>query len=196
MKEKWSRFLEKCRAVAKKAGARGAIAVCAVLIIGGAVALNFILADKEKPNRLMVDLSKPADDDAVRTSEPQDEELNAGDAIDTFASITLERRQARDEALEVLKTVADSETALAEAKNAAGVEISRIASGMEREANIEALMQSRGFMPCVAVLSDTGCSVIVGTEGLMQSDVAQISEIVWEQAGISPENLRIIEKKP
>ena len=196
MKEKWSRFLEKCRAVAKKAGARGAIAVCAVLIIGGAVALNFILADKEKPNRLMVDLSKPADDAALQVGEEQDEELNAGDAIDTFASITLERRQARDEALEVLKTVADSETALAEAKNAAGVEISRIASGMEREANIEVLMQSRGFMPCVAVLSDTGCSVIVGTEGLMQSDVAQISEIVWEQAGISPENLRIIEKKP
>ncbi len=56
MKEKWSRFLEKCRAVAKKAGARGAIAVCAVLIIGGTVALVIIHADKERQNSLIVDL--------------------------------------------------------------------------------------------------------------------------------------------
>jgi len=28
----------------------------------------------------------------------------------------------------------------------------------------------------------------------MQGDLAQISEIVWEQAGIAPENLKIIER--
>ena len=165
MKEKLSGFWTRCREIASKAGARGVIALCAVVILGGAIALNFILGDDEK-------------------------------ALPNFASITLERRQARDEAIEVLKTVTESDTALADAKARAGEEISRIAAGMEKEANIEALMQSRGFRQCVAVLSDNACSVIVESEGLLQSEVAQISEIVWEQAGIEPGCLRIIEKSP
>ena len=193
MKEKWSSFLEKCKGLAAKAGTRGVIAVCAVVILGGAIALNFILGgtgEEKVVNRLAVDLTS----DGTVQSEESSEELNARQVADYFASITLERQQARDEAIEVLKTVTESDTALADAKSAANAEINRIAAGMEKESNIEALIQSRGFAQCVAVLSDKGCSVIVESDGLMQSDVAQISEIVWEQAGISPENLRIIER--
>ncbi|MBQ2546016.1 MAG: SpoIIIAH-like family protein [Clostridia bacterium] len=188
MKEKLSGFWTRCREIASKAGARGVIALCAVVILGGAIALNFILGDDEKAlPKLAVDLT--SDGEAEQT-------LEAKDVEDYFASITLERRQARDEAIEVLKTVTESDTALADAKARAGEEISRIAAGMEKEANIEALMQSRGFRQCVAVLSDNACSVIVESEGLLQSEVAQISEIVWEQAGIEPGCLRIIEKSP
>ncbi|MBQ3708732.1 MAG: SpoIIIAH-like family protein [Clostridia bacterium] len=188
MKEKLSGFWTRCRELASKAGARGIIALCAVVILGGAVALNFILSDGAKDAdlpKLAIDLT--SDGEAEQT-------LEAKDVEDYFASITLERRQARDEAIEVLKTVTESTTALADAKTRAGEEISRIAAGMEKEANIEALMQSRGFKQCVAVLSDNACSVIVESDGLLQSEVAQISEIVWEQAGIEPGCLRIIEK--
>ena len=188
MKEKWSGFWAKCRELAHRAGARGVIALCAVVILGGAIALNFILGDGAKDAelpKLAVDLT--SDGEAEQT-------LEAKEVEDYFASITLERRQARDEAIEVLKTVTESDTALADAKTRAGEEISRIAADMEREANIEALMQSRGFKQCVAVLSDNACSVIVESDGLLQSEVAQISEIVWEQAGIEPGCLRIIEK--
>ena len=188
MKEKLSGFWTRCREIASKAGARGVIALCAVVILGGAIALNFILSDGAKDAdlpKLAIDLT--SDGEAEQT-------LEAKDVEDYFASITLERRQARDEAIEVLKTVTESTTALADAKTRAGEEISRIAAGMEKEANIEALMQSRGFKQCVAVLSDNACSVIVESDGLLQSEVAQISEIVWEQAGIEPGCLRIIEK--
>ena len=68
------------------------------------------------------------------------------------------------------------------------------AEGMESEANIESLVRSKGFEQCVAVVNGGKCSVIVESDGLLQSEVAQISEIVWEQAGIAPENLKIIEK--
>ncbi|MCR5682697.1 MAG: SpoIIIAH-like family protein, partial [Clostridiales bacterium] len=139
MKEKWSGFWAKCRELAHRAGARGVIALCAVVILGGAIALNFILGDGAKDAelpKLAVDLT--ADGEAEQT-------LEAKEVEDYFASITLERRQARDEAIEVLKTVTESDTALADAKTRAGEEISRIAADMEREANIEALMQSRGF---------------------------------------------------
>ena len=107
----------------------------------------------------------------------------------------MERRQARDEAIEVLRTVTESGTATGDAKAEAAAAIEKIAAGMEREADIESLIRSRGEEGVdLLLLRDGRCSVIVESEGLMQGEVAQISEIVWEQAGIAPENLKIIER--
>ena len=94
----------------------------------------------------------------------------------------------------MLKTVTASDTATGDAKADAAAAIGKIAEGMESEANIESLVRSKGFEQCVAVVNGGKCSVIVESDGLLQSEVAQISEIVWEQAGIAPENLKIIEK--
>ncbi len=199
--EKLREFGRKCAAAAKKAGVRGAIAVCAVLILGGAWTVNYLLSDRQAPApKLAVDLTKDGGEEKTagesgKNGDKADEDtLASGDARDYFASIALERRQARDEAIEVLRTVTESGTATGDAKAEAAAAIEKIASGMEREADIESLIRSRGFEQCVAVIRDDGCSVIVESDGLMQGDLAQISEIVWEQAGIAPENLKIIER--
>ena len=197
--EKLEGFGKKCAALAKKAGIRGAIAVCAVLILGGAWTVNYMLSDRQEPApKLAVDLTKDGGGqgsaEESRDALGSDGVLDPGEAGDYFASIALERRQARDEAIEVLRTVTESGTATGDAKAEAAAAIEKIASGMEREADIESLIRSRGFEQCVAVLRDDGCSVIVESDGLMQGDLAQISEIVWEQAGIAPENLKIIER--
>ena len=192
MEEGVKGFGSKCAALARKAGIRGAVAVCAVLILGGAWTVNTLLNGREDPSpKLAVDLTK---DGAEEKSGGEEENLSSGDTRDYFASIALERRQARDEAIEVLRTVTESGSATGDAKAEAAAAIEKIASGMEREADIESLVRSRGFEQCVAVIRDDGCSVIVESDGLMQSEVAQISEIVWEQAGIAPENLKIIER--
>ncbi len=194
MKEKWKRFGERCAALGKKAGVRGAVAVCAVLILGGALTVNYLLSGREDPApKLALDLTKDGGEEE-KGVEAERDGIASGEARDYFASIALERRQARDEAIEVLKTVTDSDTATGDARAEAAAAIEKIASGMEREADIESLIRSKGFEQCVAVIRDDGCSVIVESDGLMQSDVAQISEIVWEQAGIAPENLKIIER--
>ena len=207
MKEKWKKFRQKCAELSKKAGTRAVIAVCAVLILGGAAIAKSILGgggSVKAPSRLAVDLaSDPAAKEAKgegAKSGPEDAEagqsaaLSSGETRDYFASISLERRQARDEAIEVLKTVTASDTATGDAKADAAAAIGKIAEGMESEANIESLVRSKGFEQCVAVVNGGKCSVIVESDGLLQSEVAQISEIVWEQAGIAPENLKIIEK--
>ena len=199
MKEKIGGFGEKCAALAGKAGVRGAVAVCAVLILAGAWTVNYLLGNREDPApKLAVDLTKDGGGEGSaeesRDALGSDGALDPGEAGDYFASIALERRQARDEAIEVLRTVTESGTATGDAKAEAAAAIEKIAAGMEREADIESLIRSRGFEQCVAVIRDDGCSVIVESDGLMQSDVAQISEIVWEQAGIAPENLKIIER--
>lgn len=44
------------------------------------------------------------------------------------------------------------------------------------------------------MISGDKCNVIVESSGLLPGEFAQISEIVYEQAGIIPDNLKIIEK--
>lgn len=174
---------EKLRQAVRKIGPKTLIAICAVLVFGCAVTLNFILRDHDAAApKLAVDLT---------SSTPP---ASTASKSDYFATVSLERKQARDEAMEVLKTVSESDTALEEARQAALDGINGLAMEIEREANIESLVQSKGFDPCVAVISEDKCSIVVESTGLLPGDVAQISEIVYEQAGILPENLKIIEK--
>ena len=95
----------------------------------------------------------------------------------------------------MLQLVVENPEALDESKAVAMQEISKIASAIENEGKIESLITAKGFEKCIAVISDSGCSVIVKTaSALMPNQVAQIQEIVYEQAGILPANTKIIEK--
>ncbi len=180
---------DKIRQGIKKLGTKTLIAAGAVLVLGCAVALSLILGggsgDKvEATNKLAVDLSSDGAGEVLQPNEVQD----------YFAAMALQRDQARDEAMAVLKTVTESETALEEAKQAAMTDMSKIAADIEKEANIETLVMSKGFEQCIAVISDDKCNIILQTSGLLPGQLAQIAEIVYEQAGIIPENLKIIEK--
>lgn len=186
---KLKELTSKAKDLLKKAGMKTIISACAILVIGAAVALSILLGggdgktDNPK-NNLAIDV----------TSDGGKSELEPNDVLDYFATIALQRNQARDEAMQVLKTVTDSDTALEEAKQAALNDINKIARDIEKEANIETLILSKGFTQCIAVISEDKCNIIVETSGLLPGEVAQISEIVYEQAGIVPENLKIIEK--
>ena len=182
---KFKDFGEKIKGLVGKTGKKTLIAVCSVLVLGCVVAFSFILTDKEggMSKKLAVDLTKDGTVSVQKDS-----------TADYFAEVSLQRKQARDEAVEVLKTVSENESAVEEARQAAFDDMNKIALEIEKEANIESLVQSKGFEQCVAVINDDTCSLIVKSDGLLQSEVAQISEIVYEQAGILPENLKIVEK--
>ena len=167
-----------------KIGRRNLIIICAVLLIGGAVALNLIFftgGDKVKY------------DGSGMTDAPTDGTNDAGTTDTYFSSALLSRDQARDEALAVLQTVVDNDASTEESRTQALADISRIALEIEKEANIESLIRARGFEDCIAVLSGDSASVIVKSENeLLASHVAQISEIVYEQSGVHPTNVKII----
>ena len=121
----------------------------------------------------------------------------SGDASgeqDYFTSTALDRQEARDEALDVLKMVTESAESSEEAKAEAQQKISKIAVDIQNEANIETLVKAKGFEDCVAIISDNAVSVIVGAESLQAAEAAQILTIVYETTGISPENVSIISK--
>ena len=190
---KWETIREKCSAVVRKVGKKTIVTVCTVAVLGCMVILNVILFAGDTPEndgmKLAVDLSAEASGDAAAA-----DTLHSGEVNDYFQSMSLNRQQARDEAMEVLLSVAESQTALEEAKEAALSDISKLAADMEKETNIETMILSKGFSQCIAVISNENCSVIVESDGLEPGEVAQITEIVYEQAGIQPTNLKIVEK--
>ena len=113
---------------------------------------------------------------------------------DYFTATALNRQQSRDEAIDVLKLVVESEEASQEAKAQANAKIAKIATDIQNETNIETLVKAKGFEDCVAVISDNAVSVIVSCEQLQAADAAQILAIVYDTTGIEPENVSIINK--
>lgn len=182
-------------------GGRNLIIVLSLLIIGAAVYLNYLYFFNGGNNlgygdnngdTSQTDKNDGTNTGDQNTNKPTDET----DVIGAyFSSALLNRQQARDEALEVLQTVVASADALEATKNEALLEISRIALDIEKESNIETLVKAKGFTDCVAVLGDDSVSVIVRQEGdLLQNQIVQIKEIVYEETGILPSGVKIIKK--
>jgi stage III sporulation protein AH len=66
---------------------------------------------------------------------------------------------------------------------------------MEQEANIESILISKGFSQCVAVVSGDSANIVVKNEGALQAaQLAQINAVVYEQTGILPANITVVQK--
>ena len=160
---------------------------CTVLLIVTALVLNVTLFTDPTQGS---DGSTPSDD----TPAAGDASTDSTELDGYFSATQVSRQRARDEALEVLQSVVDNESADEATKTAALMEIAELAKAMEAEANIESLVLSKGFTQCVAVINGDACSVVVNGTELQQNQISQINEIVYEQAGISPQSVRIITK--
>ena len=117
-----------------------------------------------------------------------------GGKEDYFTATALNRQQSRDEAIDVLKLVSESEEASVEAKAEANAKIAQIATDIQNEANIETLVKAKGYTDCVAIIAEDSVSVIVSCSDMQASDAAQIFAIVYDTTGINPENISIITK--
>ena len=112
-----------------------------------------------------------------------------------FASARLNRQQARDSALAILRETMASESAEEAAKLDAGAAIETLASSTVSEAQIENLVIAKGYADCVAFISEGGVSVVVSAteNGLQDADVAKIAEIVTGETGVPMSQINIIE---
>ncbi|MBQ8208225.1 MAG: SpoIIIAH-like family protein [Clostridia bacterium] len=190
LRETW----EKAKKFFTKIGKRNAMIACSVLLIGAAIVLNVLLFGGSD-NKDGFDYSAAVGMDGSNASSGEVLSGAEGDDADSyFATSLINRQRARDEAMEVLQSVVDNESADAAAKEMALGEIGQIAADMENESNIETLVVSKGFEQCVAVVSGGKVSVIVKGEELLDTQISQINEIVYEQTGILPENINIISK--
>ena len=179
----------KFQMILEKIGKRNIIIACAVLLIGVAVLMNFILFSESNQNGGYDGYDQPSGSvsDDVGDS-------TATDANAYFSATQVSRQRARDEALEVLQAVVENVDATEAMKNEALAEIAVIADEIQKEANIESLITAKGFEACVAVINNDTASIVVKADDLQAAEIAQINAIVYEQAGILPSAVTIIKK--
>ena len=133
-------------------------------------------------NSVLTDANADGDDAGTETTE------------DFFASAVVNRQRVRDEAMDVLRQVADSHDAMQETKNQALKSIEDMVAEMNNEINIETLIKAKGFEECVAVISEEKCSIIVKSEGLTAEQVAQILDIAISESKLAADDITIVEK--
>ena len=112
---------------------------------------------------------------------------------DYFSAVRLSRQQARDSAVGLLQeAMAYSDESSAAQTND---KLETIVQTALYEAQIESLVIAKGYADCVAYISDDGISVAVAAPegGLMENDVAVISDIVISQSDMTMEDIRVVE---
>ena len=168
-------------------GRRNLIIIGAVLLVGVAICLNVVLFAGNDDNGYDYGDGSGSAGNTIENNE-------TSEVLAYFASTQVSRDRAREEALAVLQMVVDSADTDSAEKTQALEDIATIANNIEAEANIEAMVMAKGFEQCVAIINDGTCTVVVMTDGLLASHMSQINEIVYEQAGIKPVNVKYIQK--
>lgn len=174
-----------------KLGKKNLIVIASVTVLAVALIVGIAVFNRSEDKGF--DYSQGTGMQDVNSESDKDKENQ--NSVDTyFSSVELDRKRTRDEALEVLQGVVDNTASSEQAKNEALAGITAIAKVMEAEANIETLIEAKGFSECVAVIKDDSASIVVRSDGLQAAQISQINEIVYEQAGISPVNVKIIQR--
>ena len=187
--------VNKFKAIVLKLGRRNIIIACSVFLIGAAVLLNWILFSGSNTNDGYNGYDQPSGNISDNLDNNNSDNTSTTDSTATYFSATqISRLKARDEALEVLQAVVDNPESGETVKNEALAGISAIAEEIQKEANIESLITAKGFEQCVAVLNGDTASIVVSADTLQPAQIAQINAIVYEQTGIAPIGVTIINK--
>lgn len=185
-----------------KIGKRNMIIIGAVLLIGVAVLVNWMLfkdAGKKDDGYTYSGGSGMVgelENSKSPTTGNEDSNTNAQESSDSyFSSVQVSRQRARDEALEVLNSVIENKNASEQVKSEAAAEIKQLSLEMTQEADIESLITSKGFEKCVAVVNGNSASIIVSCEGnLTPAQLAQINAAVYQLTKIEPSNITVVAK--
>lgn len=174
------------------------VTAAAVLVtVCAGIYLNWMYTEGSAPVSLTdtLDSEKLLDESMLVMS--QDEALqtaageNADTASDYFAAVRLSRQEARDSAVNLLQEAMSYDTA----PEKTGAELEELVAVALSEAQIESLVVAKGYADCVAYMSNEGISVAVAApeQGLQQTDVAVITDIILTQSDYDVEDIRIVE---
>lgn len=111
---------------------------------------------------------------------------------DYFTTARKERDKAREEACETIEETLKDSKLTEKDKASALAKIEEIGGRIESEGNIEALLKAKGFKKVLAVISDSGISIVVKSEGLTSAQTLQIQDIVTNETNIALGKIKII----
>ena len=103
------------------------------------------------------------------------------------------RKQSRDEAISVFRSVIENENADSEARLEASENINEYAVRSEKETAAENQIKAKGFEECIVYIGEDNASVMVQTDGLTSEQAAQILDIVAAETNLNANVIKIIE---
>ena len=184
---------------------RNAVAVTVFLFVCAGIYLNWYYTKQADTPALEQTLNSEqvmgedtlvfsSDGDSAPSEAAKQTAAEAEHSADSFATIRLSRQGARDAAIETLQeTIAYAEGD--DSATTTSKELEDIVQTSLSEAQIESLIVAKGFEDCVAYMTDEGISIAVAApeDGLKDSDVALISDVVTGQTDYDLTDIRIIE---
>ncbi|HWP52399.1 MAG TPA: SpoIIIAH-like family protein [Clostridia bacterium] len=120
--------------------------------------------------------------------------VNIGEDADAFfAEAKISRQKTRDEAVQTLKNLIESDAITPEQRTELALKTTSMAQAIEKEGKIENLIKAKGFTDCMVYYDTERVDVIVKTNGLLTNEVAQMKDIIVKEVTIPDENIAIIE---
>lgn len=176
----------------KKNWRKRAVVGAVLLFVCAAVYMNWRYAGS------LEDTSKVLGESTLVSGEKNGEKATAAlpgeKENDYFATARLSRKQARDNAINMLKDASTDENADQSVLNEASETLQVLASYTVAESQIENLVTAKGYADCVAFMGAESVSVVVDDpDGLDATDVARIMDIVVQETGYEPTQIKVLE---
>lgn len=178
---------------------KNAVAAAVLVTVCAGIYLNWMytedytdvsLTDTLDPDKILDEsmLVMNSDENQLAASEVDGQDT----ASDYFAAVRLSRQEARDNAIALLQEAMSYDGSSQESSSDQLEDIVQVALS---EAQIESLVIAKGYADCVAYMSQEGISVAVAApeNGLDQTDVALITDIIMSQSAYELEEIRIVE---
>ena len=175
------------------------VAAAVLVTVCTGIYMNWLYTEQETAIELTdtINAEKVMSDELLELENVQ--VLADGESLNTsqdyFAAVRLTRQQARDSAVNLLQEAMAYSDQTKTAESSA--ELEDIVQTALTEAQIESLVIAKGYLDCVAYMSNTRISVAVFTPegGLAAEDVAVIADIVMTQSEYTLDEIRIVEVK-
>ena len=175
---------------------RNAVIAGVLVLICAGIYLNWLSGSKTPELTQTLDADKVLGEATLVMNDgtmPQASPVSRQDSTDEyFAQMRLSRQTARDDAIMLLQetiSYAENEDTSETSRKLEGIIADALA-----ESEIESLVIAKGYQDCVAYISDEGISLAVASpaEGLTQSDVSLLADLVMGQTDFSLSDIRVI----
>lgn len=178
---------------AGSSGVRLAVTEAVLLLVCAAVYMNWRYTDDIQKNagKTLGQTTLVSSQDGEKGTEP----TAAPAEDDYFATARLSRKQARDNAISMLKEAERDENAQQSVLNEASQTLQVLAAYTVAESQIESLVTAKGYADCVVFMGAESVSVVVAPPegGLTATDAARIKDIVISETDYTAQQIKIME---
>lgn len=167
------------------------------VLLGAAVYVNYLYASPAPEVREESETANYGDVRFVSSKLSDDPEIavSSTDSDEYFAQARLDKKQSRDEAVEMLQSFYFGGDSTGDELAVIAQNVAEVGNYIETETKVENLLKAQGFAEALCYLSDSSANVIVKTEGLDTAQAAQIKSTLLGEIAVPVENITIVEIK-